>query len=252
MLLENKASDTELSGKNLLRYGSPALIGLSGGLFACATAGFTPATLLGTLLLTVAGALAGWNWRQRLRLQNSQQDHCTQLRALQDYSSELEKLFLQVTPILVRQVQTSRCHTEQQIAVLTGQFAALAAQLEDISAAAEHLSAAQSGGYHQDAARLSASCGYLRGGIDAILVAFQFQDRVSQLLAQVENNLACLQQNVQTARQQDGMNRAGTLDIERTLQQMKLNYALPEQHVNHRADAAADQQAASGDELTFF
>lgn len=251
MTSNNKKPDREFSGEKKLLYRLPALTGLSGGLFACSLAGFNPATLLGTALLTLAGAYAGW--RLRKQHQTNLQDRFEQWTALYAYSNELESLFLQVAPILLRQVQTSRRHTEQEITALTGQFAAMAARLEDIAAGVSKLVAtADFAGNSNEAGMLRSNVDQIQNEICAMLVAFQFQDRVSQMLAHVENNLACLHDTVQTASRQGNARHAGMIDIALTLQQMQLHYSLPEQHINHQTNAPAEHLPASGDELTFF
>lgn len=112
-------------------YGLTVGLGLAGGLLAAALAGFSLASVLGAVVLVLAGALAGsvLAAKQQAALNDVNRawrgDEEVKLKDLEAYVVELERLFLQVVPILLRQVQTSRTHTEQEITVLTDRFAAM-------------------------------------------------------------------------------------------------------------------------------
>jgi methyl-accepting chemotaxis protein len=90
--------------------------------------------------------------------------------------------------------------------------------------------------------------------IDDVLVAFQFQDRVSQVLHLVNQDLAKLRQNIQNSQAQLAAGQStATVDAERWLQELSHTYTMPEQHAVHRggsATAAAASAAAS--DITFF
>ena len=60
-------------------------------------------------------------WRKRQSMQ---------VEEANNYSHQLEKLCLEVIPIVIRQVKTSRCHTEEEITVLTKKFASMMTQIE--------------------------------------------------------------------------------------------------------------------------
>lgn len=385
-------------------YVLPATLGVTGGLLGCLQNGFSLTGIALTVLLGIAGLFIGLN------LFNKQQggvnevnlawreDERRKLDDISGYAAELERLFLQVTPILLRQVQTSRTHTEQEITVLTNRFAAMATQLEQLISGTSHTDQGKnvdllfresrdalttvlkvlheiknvehtvveqvrdlSGHTHQldamakevrkvaeqinllalnaaiEAARagengrgfavvadevrklagFSSSTGekiskaiqdintamattlrlsetsgtsdeksindaekaihtaldglrvvldlfkndadLLRGNseqirdeIFSVLTAFQFQDRVSQMLSHVENNLNSLQNTVEKTHN-DNNRHAANLDINKTLSKMELSYTMPEELINHSSDMAASQRnAAKNDELTFF
>jgi methyl-accepting chemotaxis protein len=393
----------ELSTAQKILFSLPALTGLAGGLFAGTVAGFNPVTLLGIGLLTLGGAVVS---RYQLRDQQKnletlkaqyegeQHDQLTDFHA---YINDLEKLILEVSPILLRQVRTSRIHTEQEITALTEQFAAMATilqeiisssrnfnsidlvgnlnelidettnalqftldalqqikstgqlihhetqhlhahmveldtmtqqvkvserqlnrlvnetfrdgthdnqikviaveismlsrvlttNIEKISNSAHNINATLKSvvelstnhdnmngknvratkdamnkaftqlkplltGYNNDVDMLKSRTAQIHHEISAALVAFQFQDRVNQLLEHIERNLACLDATVQLSHRQGKHRHAGMIDIEQTLQQMKLDYSMPEQHLNHQSDNAAVPKSANDDELTFF
>jgi methyl-accepting chemotaxis protein len=396
MMSDEQEPGTKLSRENFLLYSLPAFTGLAGGLFAWYVGGTSLGTLMGAITLTLIGAISGWTLfsqhrRQLNQLTSGNQKHQQeQLTAIHAYINELEKLYLKVTPILLRQVQSSRFHTEREITTLTEQFGAMASQLEQIISSSAHIKSAnlndtlntlmeetkntfdslnqiveteqavndeakhltahiaeldlmhkhiktseqelnqlaaklaqtadnnaqspaeisklthvlsasiekvsqtnhnlnailQSASglltnsiylndknvlnaksslnnalmqlksilsiYKSNADMLRASSKKIHHEICAVLVAFQFQDRVSQMLAQVENNLACLDETLQLTRNQGNKRDADMINIEQTLQQMKLDYSMPEQHANHTADEAVQGKLAQDDELTFF
>lgn len=399
MMPDHKDTINEFSNVSIFLHSLPALSGLAGGLFACYAAGINSITLIGTFVLTLIGATVGWTLFRLQRHQtteltsNFQKQQHENVTTIHAYINELEKLFLKVNPILLRQVQSSRFHTEQEITTLSEQFAAMARQLEQIIASsadiksdeladsmntvieetinifdsikqivsepavinqsnnpllthineldlmiqrlktseqqlnqltaevaqvsqnnsqvpidapetsklAQMLSAnvektsktnhhivailksaidtltkanslSDSNALHaktslntalmrlksilsiyiSNADMLRASSEQIHHEICAVLVALQFQDRVSQMLAQVENNLACLDETLQLTRNQGDKRHADMINIEQTLQQMKLDYSMPEQHANHIADTAVRDNSSQDDDLTFF
>ena len=95
----------------------------------------------------------------------------------------------------------------------------------------------------------------MRDEISDILVALQFQDRVSQILASLTQDLERLHD--QLAGMLTG-NDGATIDAERWLEQMHLGYTTEEQRQNHHASAPsggrapAAAAASADDEITFF
>lgn len=80
--------------------------------------------------------------------------------------------------------------------------------------------------------------------INNVLVALQFQDRVSQILTQVENNLLNLQQTIETIQQQGSHRDGSMLQVDAAVEHIKENY----KSVNSRTERDAD----GSDDLTFF
>jgi len=98
--------------------------------------------------------------------------------------------------------------------------------------------------YRDDACALRNNAEQIRGEINNVLVALQFQDRVSQILMQVENNLLNLQKTIEKIQQQ-GSNRDGNmLRVDEAVEHIEENY----KSVSSRPDHVQD----SSDELTFF
>jgi methyl-accepting chemotaxis protein len=90
----------------------------------------------------------------------------------------------------------------------------------------------------------------IRDEISEVLVSLQFQDRVSQILAHVRNNMDKLHQHLQQFKQ----DRAASipikhLDIKKWLADMEALYATQEQVHAHRG---AESNTATKDEITFF
>lgn len=106
--------------------------------------------------------------------------------------------------------------------------------------------------FRNDATLLRGNSSQIRDEIYAVLTAFQFQDRVSQMLTHVEYNLGSLQDAVNDAQKREPRH-AGGLNVNGALSKMKLNYTMPEELLNHSSDhydSAA--QSVKNDELTFF
>lgn len=98
--------------------------------------------------------------------------------------------------------------------------------------------------YRDNAEALRNNAGQIRGEINNVLVALQFQDRVSQILTQVENNLLNLQKTIEKIQQQ-GSNRDGNmLQVDKAVEHIEENYK--------SVSAPPDHAPDSSDDLTFF
>lgn len=85
--------------------------------------------------------------------------------------------------------------------------------------------------------------------IAEVLVALQFQDRVSQILHLVSNDLRKLRQNIQESQptMTEG-NEGRAIDAAQWLIDLSHTYTMPEQHAVHNGQAAS----TTNDEITFF
>ena len=398
-------SATELDQGKISYLLLPAGLGLLAGGALMLSSGFNVLLLFATLILIGAGLGIGfvlWNQHQNV-LQacegHWQRHETSNLDDINAYAADLEQLFLQIVPILLRQVQTSRTHTEQEITVLTERFSAMVEQIgrmilgtthgdggrgvdsmflesrsaltavlkalaeiknvehavvdevrklsshthqldsmaqevrkvaeqinllalnaaieaaragengrgfavvadevrklagfssstgEKISAAIEDINNAMartlkmseaSGSnddktihdaeqaiqialsdlqaalnvFKNDAEVLRDHSSQIRDEIYTVLTAFQFQDRVSQMLSHVEHNLGQLQQVVEDVRVAGNARHAGILNVDRVLANMELKYTMPEELLNHHDASPGSRQAATQDnDLTFF
>ncbi len=382
-------------------YVLPVVLGVVGGLLACLQTGFSSISIVGTLVLGSAGFLIGSLLFNKLQAavngvtQACREDEQRKLNDINGYARELERLFLEVVPILLRQVKTSRTHTEQEITVLTNRFAAMADQLGQLISGTAHtekgrsvdalfnesrdalkavlrvlsqiqevehavveevrklsthtqqldsmakevrkvaeqinllalnaaIEAARAGEngrgfavvadevrklagfssstgekisqaiadinsamastlrmseassddkaihdaeraigtalddlrvamdmFKNDADLLRGNSEQIRDEIYSVLTAFQFQDRVSQMLSHVEHNLNGLLIAADTAHK-SGERHANSVDVVKTLSKMELSYTMPEELINHRDMAGRQNTATKTDELTFF
>jgi methyl-accepting chemotaxis protein len=90
----------------------------------------------------------------------------------------------------------------------------------------------------------------IREEISDMLVALQFQDRTSQMLAQVQSNLTELENTVRTRQEACARGEGVTaIDVRAWLDKMEKSYAMLEQRMNH---VGARAEANKQPEITFF
>ena len=81
--------------------------------------------------------------------------------------------------------------------------------------------------------------------VERMYIAFQFQDRISQMMALLESDIARMHDTLDNAQQPAPA-------VGEWLAQLEAQYAMKEQHLNHGADTAQATGAADGSETTFF
>jgi methyl-accepting chemotaxis protein len=92
----------------------------------------------------------------------------------------------------------------------------------------------------------------IRTEIYSVLTALQFQDRVSQMLEHVEENLLGLQNTVEQGKNNaDKYRHTSMINVEQILKTMELSYTMPEELNNH-TDSNSVNTNDSAEELTFF
>ncbi|RMR45220.1 Chemotaxis sensory transducer [Pseudomonas syringae pv. syringae] len=87
----------------------------------------------------------------------------------------------------------------------------------------------------------------IRDEMTEVLVNLQFQDRVSQILAHVRDNIDSLHAHLLQASQSP--DEAVAIDARQWLARMESTYATDEQRRTHRGESAAQQDSQ---EITFF
>ncbi|WP_434631387.1 methyl-accepting chemotaxis protein [Pseudomonas sp. Z1-29] len=87
----------------------------------------------------------------------------------------------------------------------------------------------------------------IRDELTEVLVNLQFQDRVSQILSHVRDNMEDLHVHIQQANQSP--DQAISIDARQWLARMETTYATDEQRRNHHGDSAAQK---TSQEITFF
>lgn len=106
--------------------------------------------------------------------------------------------------------------------------------------------------------RLSDSAGLLQSEsigigseVDELLVTLQFQDRVSQILSHVRDNMTALHVRMEKSRGPDG--QLDAIDAHTWLKDMEKTYATSEQRANHHSIGQPTQPASSpSNDVTFF
>jgi hypothetical protein len=113
----------------------------------------------------------------------------------------------------------------------------------NIRLALSHLGQALSH-YRDEVGALRKTAEQIRGEFDNVLVALQFQDRVSQILTQVENNLLNLQKTIEKIQMQGSHRDRTMLQVDEAVEHIEENY----KSVNSKLDRESD----GSDDLTFF
>ena len=93
----------------------------------------------------------------------------------------------------------------------------------------------------------------IQGEVGQALVQLQFQDRVSQVMAHVRENMALLPALLRENRARyagDGV--LAPLEPEPLLHELQKTYAMAEEHAVHGGSQRATPAAAAADEITFF
>lgn len=121
----------------------------------------------------------------------------------------------------VKQSEGTIQHVLNRFADVTGQMSAATSELQEQSKA-------------------------IRNEISEVLVSLQFQDRVSQILVHVRNNIDALHKHIEQS--EHDPTKWSDLDTQRWLQQMEQTYATEEQRHTHYGKTAQKQEH----EITFF
>ncbi len=98
--------------------------------------------------------------------------------------------------------------------------------------------------YRDDVEALRNNAEQICGEINNVLVALQFQDRVSQILTQVENNLLDLQKTIENIQQQGSDRDGNMLQVDEAVEHIEENYKSVSSSTNREPD--------NSDDLTFF
>jgi len=140
-------------------------------------------------------------------------------------------------------LQVSRQYAEQDEALVSDSSAVIGHVVSRFGQAATDLSEA-SESMRQESHAIGLE-------VAEVLVALQFQDRVSQVLQLVNNDLRKLQDNIQDSERQL-MTGASIKPIEAAqwLAELSHTYTMPEQHTIHNGGASAP--VADSNEITFF
>jgi methyl-accepting chemotaxis protein len=116
--------------------------------------------------------------------------------------------------------------------------------IKDLNERTQHLA--------EDGKKLYSLSQMLQGEIQEMLVSFQFQDRVSQILQQVSGSLDHISGIIE---QRKTIRASGAipepLDVDGLLEEVKSSYTTTEERLNHEGAAEAED-TASGGSINFF
>lgn len=132
----------------------------------------------------------------------------------------------EVLPIWYKQIEAARQLTNSSIEMMSHQFAALSHRVQ---AVAEGKEVSQQ------------VCQQINAEISELLVSLQFQDRVSQMLQHVENDMQKLHVSIQ---------EHTSINTEEWLKALAATYAMQEQHAIHNACLNTDTDATNQPNLS--
>lgn len=93
----------------------------------------------------------------------------------------------------------------------------------------------------------------IRNEISEVLISFQFQDRVSQILTHVIEDFDKITHQIETySQQRNGDGVIIPLDLDSLVGEIEENYSTDEERENHGNDSAVVSTSGSASELTFF
>lgn len=169
-----------------------------------------------------------------------------EVRKLSTLSGDTGKKISQTVELVNQAIEemlsTSREYVSREEGLFKASDAMVGRVVGDIRAAATELSDSS-----ETLRRQSESIG---AELADVLVALQFQDRVSQVLSQIVKDMNKLHGRLaeQQQKQTDG-NAAGEIDVTEWLDELSRSYTVPEQHAVHRGESPA---TAGGGDITFF
>jgi methyl-accepting chemotaxis protein len=136
--MANTERISEIGWSAYLPHLAPLLLGVVAGLALLGFARVSWLSGLVAVLLGIGGVIAMW-WQKRrqtaawqalvTQVEQERQEYCSEK---EQYISELERLGVELYPILSRQIESSRSLMESSITSLTERFSALVVQLQNV------------------------------------------------------------------------------------------------------------------------
>lgn len=170
----------------------------------------------------------------------------SEVRRLSNLSAEtgkkinatVETVNLSITAVLTQAEQ----YAQREAEVIGSSETTIRRVLEEFGSTAEQLS--------QSTELLQVESAGIRIEIDDVLVALQFQDRVSQIFSHVQNDLEKLRTHLLEYREKTGQGEAcEPIDSALWLEQLACTYTTQEQRINH---SGVELEASQASEVTFF
>jgi hypothetical protein len=172
-----------------------------------------------------------------------QKRNLEEINKLMAYTVELERLLLMAGPKLIEQVSAAKELTEQEVGVLIKRFSVINGELNLL------LTVDNPESNEQDLEKidhLRAIVEKIRHDIDIVLEALQFQDRVNQILALVQDNLGTLKETIFDIQQQGPERHQKMLKVDEIMTNIQTQY----ETVKHRKNQSMPKHQV--DEVTFF
>ncbi|WP_371263376.1 methyl-accepting chemotaxis protein [Pseudomonas sp. LAMO17WK12:I2] len=169
-----------------------------------------------------------------------------EVRKLSSMSGEtgrkISETVITVNAAIARTVQMSRHHAEQDTLTLADSERVVSEVIEHFRTTAQTI-VRNSHDLQQQSANVADE-------IAQVLVALQFQDRVSQMLTLITRDLDKLQQQLDERHESSLSGQSlAPMSSDRWLQELSTAYTMPEQHAIHGGKAPAQ---ADANEITFF
>jgi len=150
-----------------------------------------------------------------------------------------------VNSAIVKTLQVSSQYAKQDEAMTSQSQQIIESVLEQFHSTAT--------GLHDSTALLRGESQLIQGEISEVLVALQFQDRISQVLNHVRNDLDKLNQTLDASQQLLAEGAVPEpLDTAAWLEALASTYTTPEQHAAAQGGHAAAPAPSSSTEITFF
>jgi hypothetical protein len=227
----------------------PTLTSIFFGLVFVWQQGVSSTSLSFVFLMVLFSLVSGyfmWVWHtDQLTEQNEyhQQRYLEGINSLKSYILELERMMLTIEPKLTEQVVAAKELTEIEVSTLLRRFLVIREELKLVFGSA-HQSDANPETINLDTLSLSAE--KIHKEIDSILESLQFQDRVSQILALVMDNLITLSQTLETVQQQGSGRHQKLLRVDDMLTNIQTQYDT----VKHQHNRSKSKKTT--EEVTFF
>lgn len=154
--------------------------------------------------------------------------------------NRLADVVSRVVPVINRQVEVSREHMEEAMGQLTTRFVSLVNHVNDGEENTQKIS-------EED--RLQNNKANILGEINEIMVLLQFQDRVSQIMSNINSSLNTVSQCISDERQAINAGEAGVLNLEEILEKLEASYVTEEERQAHSGESVKTSEESS---LDFF
>lgn len=237
-------------------WGMHLILGIVGAICMLILGGLQPLALGMVLgLMTLSAVLAFLSDKHlKSHLPPSGNPPQKQPRTLLDQSNQsistAETLQISALPLLADQIDIANLYMEEETIFLTSGFYGLIHQSGRLAEYLDEETGATTIDFRYE-------CDLLRKEINKVMVVLQFQDRVSQVLSHVSNDLRKIQLLLEDNRKLLAEDKpANDINIEEWLRELKQSYTMTEQMIVHHGVNKSLGKASPGKavdpEVTFF